>query len=349
MKNVNWLSSLASGLATLALVGAAGTAAAQDVTGAGASFPAPIYAKWADAYNKATGARINYQSVGSGAGIRQIKGKTVDFGASDAPLTDEELAKDGLIQFPTVIGGVVPVVNIKGIQPGQIKLTGAVLGDIYLGKITQWNDKAIADLNAGVPLPDAAISVVRRADGSGTSFIFTNYLSKVNAEWKSKVGEGTAVNWPTGAGGKGNEGVSAFVQRLPNSIGYVEYAYAKQNKMSFVQLKNAAGNYVSPDDANFKAAAAGADWNKTFYQVLTEQPGKDSWPITGATFILMHAKQDKPAQASAALKFFEWAYNQGDKMASDLEYVALPDPVKALVRKQWGVIKGADGSAVAFK
>ncbi len=349
MKNVNWLSSLASGLTALALVGAAGSAAAQDVTGAGASFPAPVYAKWADAYNKATGARINYQSVGSGAGIRQIKGKTVDFGASDAPLTDEELAKDGLIQFPTVIGGVVPVVNIKGIQPGQIKLTGAVLGDIYLGKITQWNDKAIAELNAGVPLPDAAISVVRRADGSGTSFIFTNYLSKVNAEWKAKVGEGTAVNWPTGAGGKGNEGVSAFVQRLPNSIGYVEYAYAKQNKMSFVMLKNAAGVFVGPDDLNFKAAAAGAEWSKSFYQVLTEQPGKESWPITGATFILMHAKQDKPAQASAALKFFEWAYTQGDKMASDLEYVALPDAVKALVRKQWGAIKGADGSAVAYK
>ncbi|MGY0194467.1 phosphate ABC transporter substrate-binding protein PstS [Leptothrix sp. BB-4] len=349
MKNFTWLSGLASSLTALALFGAAGSAAAQDVTGAGASFPAPIYAKWADAYNKATGARINYQSVGSGAGIRQIKGKTVDFGASDAPLTDEELAKDGLIQFPTVIGGVVPVVNIKGIQPGQIKLTGAVLGDIYLGKVTKWNDKAIADLNAGVPLPDAAISVVRRADGSGTSFIFTNYLSKVNAEWKSKVGEGTAVNWPTGAGGKGNEGVSAFVQRLPNSIGYVEYAYAKQNKMSFVQLKNAAGVYVSPDDENFKAAAAGADWNKTFYQVLTEQPGKDSWPLTGATFILMHAKQDKPAQASTALKFFEWAYANGDKMASELEYVALPDTLKALVRKQWGAIKGADGSAVAYK
>ena len=207
-------------------------ALAQDVTGAGASFPAPVYAKWADAYNKATGARINYQSVGSGAGIRQIKGKTVDFGASDAPLTDADLAKDGLIQFPTVIGGVVPVVNIKGITPGQIKMTGQVLGDIYLGKVTKWNDAALTALNPGVPLPDAAIAVVRRADGSGTSFLFTNYLSKVNAEWKAKVGEGTAVNWPTGAGGKGNEGVSAFVQRLPNSIGYVEYAYAKQNKMS---------------------------------------------------------------------------------------------------------------------
>ena len=323
------------------------SAKAQDVTGAGASFPAPVYAKWADAYNKATGVRINYQSVGSGAGIKQIKAKTVDFGASDAPLKDEELAADGLLQFPTVIGGVVPVINVAGIKPGQVKLTGAVLGDIYLGKITKWNDAAITALNPGVTLPDATIAVVRRADGSGTSFIFTNYLSKVNAEWKAKVGEGTAVNWVTGVGGKGNEGVSSYVQRLPNSIGYVEYAYAKQNKMSYVQLKNAAGNYVSPDDENFKAAAAGADWSKTFYQVLTEQPGKDSWPITGATFILMHKNQDKPAQGTAALKFFDWAYAQGDKTAAELDYVPLPDSVKALVRKQWGQIKGADGKAVA--
>ena len=248
---------------------AAAAAFAQDVTGAGATFPAPIYAKWADAYNKATGAKINYQSVGSGAGIRQIKAKTVDFGASDMPLKDDELAKDGMVQFPTVIGGVVPVVNIKGVAPGQIKLTGAVLGDIYLGKLTKWNDPALTALNPGVALPDAAIAVVRRADGSGTSFIFTNYLSKVNAEWKAKVGEGTAVNWPTGAGGKGNEGVAAFVQRLPNSIGYVEYAYVKQNKMTFTLLRNQAGNFVSPDDANFKAAAAGADWAKSFYQILT--------------------------------------------------------------------------------
>lgn len=322
-------------------------AAAQDVTGAGASFPAPVYAKWADAYNKATGAKINYQSVGSGAGIRQIKAKTVDFGASDAPLKDDELAKDGLIQFPTVIGGVVPVVNIKGITPGQIKLSGQLLGDIYLGKITKWNDAALTAMNPGVPLPDAAIAVVRRADGSGTSFIFTNYLSKVNAEWKSKVGEGTAVNWPTGAGGKGNEGVSAFVLRLPNSIGYVEYAYAKQNKMSHVLMRNQAGNFVAPDEDNFKAAAAGADWAKSFYQVLTEQPGKDAWPITGATFILMHKAQDKPANATSTLKFFDWAYNSGDKMASDLEYVPLPASVKALVRKQWGEIKDATGKTLA--
>ncbi len=283
--------------ASAALVLASGAAWAQDVTGAGASFPAPIYAKWADAYNKATGARINYQSVGSGAGIKQITAKTVDFGASDAPLTDEQLAKDGLVQFPTVIGGVVPVVNIKGITPGQMRMTGAVLGDIYLGKITKWNDPALVALNPGVPLPDAAIAPVRRADGSGTSFLFTNYLSKVNPEWKAKVGEGTAVNWPTGAGGKGNEGVSAFVQRLPNSIGYVEYAYAKQNKMSYVLMQNKDGNFVKPEDDAFKAAAAGADWTKSFYQVLTDQPGKDSWPLTGATFILMHKAQSNPASA----------------------------------------------------
>ena len=343
------LSLIRSLLAATALSAVTGAVLAQDVTGAGASFPAPVYAKWADAYNKATGARINYQSVGSGAGIRQIKAKTVDFGASDAPLKDDELAKDGLVQFPTVIGGVVPVVNIKGIQPGQIKLTGQVLGEIYLGKVTKWNDPALAALNPGVPLPDAAIAVVRRADGSGTSFLFTNYLSKVNAEWKAKVGEGTAVNWPTGAGGKGNEGVSAFVQRLPNSIGYVEYAYAKQNKMSHVLLKNAAGSFVGPDEVNFKAAAAGAEWSKSFYQVLTEQQGKDSWPITGATFILIHKTQDKPANAANALKFFDWAYASGDKMASDLEYVPLPDAVKALVRKQWGDIKDASGKAVAVK
>ncbi len=332
-----------------AFLAAAVPVLAQDVTGAGASFPAPVYAKWADAYNKATGARVNYQSVGSGAGMKQIAAKTVDFGASDAPLKDDELAKTGMIQFPTVIGGVVPVVGIKGIQPGQLKMTGALLGDIFLGKLTKWNDPAIAALNPGVPLPDAAIAVVRRADGSGTSFNFTNYLSKVNPDWKAKVGEGTAVNWPTGAGGKGNEGVSAFVQRLPNSIGYVEYAYAKQNKMSHVQLKNAAGNYVQPDDLTFKAAAANADWSKTFYQVLTEQPGKDSWPITAATFIMMHKAQDKPVNGSNVLKFFDWAYGSGDKMAADLEYVPLPDAVKELVRKQWAEVKDESGKALAFK
>ena len=325
-------------------------ALAQDVTGAGATFPAPIYAKWADAYNKATGVRINYQSVGSGAGIKQIKSKTVDFGASDMPLTDEELAKDGLVQFPTVIGGVVPVVNIVGIAPGQIKLTGAVLGDIFLGKITKWNDAALTALNPGVPLPAADISVVRRADGSGTSFIFTNYLSKVNPEWKAKVGEGTAVNWPTGAGGKGNEGVAAFVQRLPNSIGYLEYAYVKQNKMTYTLLKNKDGQFVKPNDIAFKAAAAGADWNKTFFQVTTDQPGKEAWPITNPTYILMHKAQDKPANASNALKFFEWAYLNGDQTADDLDYVPLPATVKELVRKHWTAsVKDAAGKPVAYK
>lgn len=292
---------------------AALSAQAQDVTGAGASFPAPVYAKWADAYNKATGARINYQSVGSGAGIRQIKARTVDFGASDAPLTDDQLAADGLVQFPMVIGGVVPVVNIKGIGPGQMKLTGQVLGDIYLGKIKRWNDPAITALNPGLSLPDSSIAAVRRADGSGTSFIFTNHLSKVNAEWKSTVGEGTAVKWPTGVGGKGNEGVSAYVMRLPNAIGYVEYAYAKQNKMAHVLLQNKDGQFVAPDDSAFKAAAAGADWARSFYQVLTEQPGKASWPISGATFILMHKQQEKADQAANALKFFQWAFANGDK------------------------------------
>jgi phosphate transport system substrate-binding protein len=328
---------------------AAGAAMAQGVTGAGASFPAPLYSKWADAYNKATGQKINYQSVGSSAGVRQIRGKTVDFGATDAPLKDDELAKDGLIQFPTVLGGVVPVVNVKGIAPGQLKLTGQLLGDIYLGKITKWNDPAVVAANPGATLPDGTIAVVRRADGSGTTFIFTNYLSKVNAEWKSKVGEGAAVNWPTGAGGKGNEGVAAFVQRLPNSIGYVEYSYARANKMSHVQLRNAAGNFVNPDDATFKAAAADAAWDKSFYQVLTEQSGKDAWPITGATFILMHKAQDKPAQAASALKFFDWAMSNGDKMAADLDYVPMPEAVKAQIRKTWGEVKDPTGKSVAFK
>lgn len=335
--------------ASLAMVLVSASALAQDVTGAGATFPAPLYAKWASAYNTATGVRINYQSVGSGAGIKQIKSKTVDFGASDMPLKDEELAKEGLMQFPTVIGGVVPVVNIKGIQPGQIKMTGEILGNIYLGKITRWNDAALLALNPGVPLPDAAISPVRRADGSGTTFLFTNYLSKANAEWKTKVGEGTAVNWPAGAGGKGNEGVSAFVQRLPNSIGYVEYAYAKQNKMAHVLMKNKAGNFVAPDDVTFKAAAAGAEWSKSFYQVLTDQADKNAWPLSGATFILFHLRQDKPAQASATLKFFEWAYVNGDKIASDLEYVPLPANVKDLVRKQWATIADTSGKVIAYK
>jgi phosphate transport system substrate-binding protein len=338
-------------LATLAMAGFcfAGMAAAQDITGAGATFPAPLYAKWAADYNRATGIKINYQSVGSGAGIKQIDSKTVAFGASDMPLKDDELAKKGQLQFPTVIGGVVPVINIKGIAPGQLKLNGQVLGDIYLGKITKWTDPAIKALNPSVPLPDAAIAPVRRADGSGTSFIFTNYLSKVNPEWKAKVGEGTAVNWPAGAGGKGNEGVAAFVNRLPNSIGYVEYAYVKQSKMTYAQVQNAAGNFVSPDDATFKAAAAGAEWSKSFYQILTNQPGKDAWPITGATFVLMYRVQDKPAEAAAALKFFDWAYKNGDKTAEELDYVPMPVTVKTRIEKAWGEIKDTSGKPIAFK
>ena len=322
---------------------------AQDATGAGASFPAPLYSKWAADYHKATGVKINYQSVGSSAGLKQIEAKTVDFGASDEPLKDADLKAKGLIQFPTVIGGIVPVVNIQGVQPGQLKLTGQVLGDIYLGKVNQWNDAAITALNPGVTLPDAKITVVRRADGSGTTFGFTNYLSKVNPEWKAKVGEGKAVNWPTGAGGKGNEGVAAFVGRLPNSIGYVEYAYVKQNKLTYAQLQNSEGAFVSPDEASFKAAAAGADWSKSFYQILTQQPGKDSWPITSATFILVHTAQDKPAQAATALKFFDWAYKGGDSTASALDYVAMPDSVKAQVLKAWADIKDGAGQPVSWK
>jgi phosphate transport system substrate-binding protein len=335
--------------AGLLLAATATSALAQQVTGAGATFPAPLYAKWADAYNKATGVRLNYQSVGSGAGLRQIRGKTVDFGASDMPLTDEELAKDGLVQFPTVIGGVVPVINVAGIDTRQLRLTGQVLGDIYLGKITKWNDPAIVALNPGLKLPDAQIAVVRRADGSGTTFIFTNYLSKVNPEWKAKVGDGTAVNWPTGAGGKGNEGVSAFVQRLPNSIGYVEYAYAKQNKLAYALMQNSSGSFVAPEDTSFKAAAAGADWNRSFYQILTNQPGKDAWPITGATFIMMHSKQDKPQQATQALRFFDWAFANGDKMSDELDYVPLPQAVEDMIRQQWGKITDGSGKPVGFK
>ena len=323
--------------------------AQQEATGAGASFPAPLYSKWAADYNKATGVKINYQSVGSGAGLRQIEAKTVDFGASDAPLKDEELNKKGLVQFPTVIGGIVPVVNIKGVAPGQLKLNGQVLGDIYLGKITKWNDAAIKALNPALALPDSDIAPVRRADGSGTTFGFTNYLSKVNADWKAKVGEGTAVNWPTGAGGKGNEGVAAFVGRLPNSIGYLEYAYVKQNKLTYALMQNSAGNFVAPDDTSFKAAAAGADWAKSFYQILTDQPGKDSWPITSATFILFQKVQEKPVQAATALKFFEWAYKSGDKTAADLDYVPMPDSVKGIIMKSWDNIKDASGKAIALK
>jgi phosphate transport system substrate-binding protein len=336
-------------LALTSTLGFAGAAQAQEITGAGATFPAPIYAKWASDYNKATGVKVNYQSIGSGGGIKQIDSKTVDFGASDMPQTDEVLKSKGQMQFPTVLGGVVPVINVKGIEPGQLKLTGQVLGDIYLGKIAKWNDAAIKALNPTLNLPDAAIAQVRRADGSGTTFIFTNYLSKVNAEWKAKVGEGTAVNWPVGAGGKGNEGVAAFVSRLPNSMGYVEYSYVKQNKLNYAVMQNASGNFVKPEDDTFKAAAAGADWTKTFYHILTNQPGKDAWPISGATFILMHVKQDKPANASEALKFFNWAYANGGQTAEALDYVPMPPTVVAAIQKSWGEIKDGAGKAYCLQ
>ncbi|MFY9327316.1 MAG: phosphate ABC transporter substrate-binding protein PstS [Georgfuchsia sp.] len=323
-----------------------GAAQAAEVTGAGASFPAPVYAKWADAYHKATGNKINYQSIGSGGGIKQITAKTVDFGASDMPLKPEQLEKDGMTQFPTVIGGVVPVVNYEGAKAGQLKLTGPLLANIYLGKIVKWNDKAIADLNPGVSLPDQAIAVVRRADGSGTSFIFTNYLSKVSDEWKTKVGEGTAPNWPVGLGGKGNEGVSAFVTRISGAIGYVEYAYAKQNKMNYTLLQNKEGTFVAPEDTAFKAAAAGADWSHSFYEMLTNEPGKASWPISGATFILMHKTQDKPEQGVEAIKFFDWSYKNGVKMAEELDYVPLPDVLIKQIHDSWAGIKDTSGKAV---
>ncbi|MGB4923710.1 MAG: phosphate ABC transporter substrate-binding protein PstS [Candidatus Nitrotoga sp.] len=312
-------------------------ASAINLTGAGATFPYPIYAKWADTYKTQTGINLNYQSIGSGGGIKQIIARTVDFGASDMPLKPEELEKNGLMQFPAVMGGVVPVINVAGIAAGQLKLDGKVLADIFLGKITKWNDPALMALNVGTKLPNETITVVHRSDGSGTTFIFTNYLSKVSSEWKSAVGEGTAVSWKAGTGGKGNEGVASYVQRIKNSIGYVEYAYALQNKMTYAQLKNHDGQFVKPDDTSFKAAAANADWEKApgFYELLTNEPGKESWPITGATFILMHKTQDKPETAKEVLKFFDWAYSSGGKMAEALDYVPMPEKVQQLVRAAW--------------
>ncbi|MFM0136689.1 phosphate ABC transporter substrate-binding protein PstS [Caballeronia grimmiae] len=336
--------------ALAAVIGAmfAISAQAADITGAGSTFAAPIYTKWADAYQKSGGGKVNYQGIGSSGGIKQIVAKTVDFAGSDAPLKDDQLAKDGLFQFPTVVGGVVPVINVPGVKAGEVILSGEVLGDIYLGKIKKWNDPAIAALNPKVKLPDTDVAVVRRADGSGTSFIWTNYLSKVNTEWKSKVGEGSTVNWPTGTGGKGNDGVAAFVQRLPGAIGYVEWAYAKQNKMTYVGMKNSAGTVVEPETKTFKAAAAGADWSKSFYQILTNEQGKDAWPIVGATFVLLHSTQDKAAQGAETLKFFDWAFKNGGQAANDLDYISLPESVVAEIRSQWKAkVKDASGKPVA--
>jgi phosphate transport system substrate-binding protein len=322
---------------------------AVNITGAGATFPYPVYAKWADAYKKATGVGMNYQSIGSGGGIKQITAKTVDFGASDMPMAPEDLDKNGLIQFPAIMGGVVPVFNLKGVRTGDVRLSGTVLADIFLGKIKQWNDPAIQALNKKVALPDIAITVVHRSDGSGTTFIFANYLSKVSAEWKSAVGEGTSVKWPAGVGGKGNEGVANYVSRIDGAIGYVEYAYAMQNGLSVSLLLNKAKEFAAPGEEAFKAAAASADWSKApgMYLILTDQSGAESWPMTGASFILMHRAQDKPENAKEVLKFFDWAFQNGAKMATDLDYVPMPAPVIELIRSEWkGKIKSASGQPV---
>jgi phosphate transport system substrate-binding protein len=323
-------------------------AIAADITGAGATFPYPVYAKWAEAYKAETKIGMNYQSIGSGGGIKQIIAKTVDFGASDKPLKPEELDAAGLIQFPTVMGGVVPVINVKGIEPGALVLTGPVLAKIYMGEITKWNAPEITKINAKVKLPADDITVVHRSDGSGTTFIFTNYLCKVSPDWKAKIGNDASVAWPVGVGGKGNEGVASYVQRISGSIGYVEYAYALQNKMAYALLQNRDGNFVKPESMNFQAAAAGADWQNApgFYMILTDEPGKESWPITGATFILMHKTQQNPEAAKRVLEFFNWAYQNGDQMAEQLDYIPMPDAVVKLIRQQWKVIKGPDGKPV---
>ena len=326
--------SLVAGAITLSTVT---TAFAADITGAGATFPYPVYAKWAEAYKAKTKNGLNYQSIGSSGGIKQIKAKTVDFGASDAPVKFEDLEKDGLVQFPAIIGGVVPVINVEGIKPGQIKVTGDVLAQIFMGTISKWSDAKIAALNPGVKLPDTNITVVHRADGSGTTAIFTDYLAKVNADWKKNVGAGAAVKWPAASsiGGKGNEGVAANVNRVKNSIGYVEYAYTKKNNMPYLNLVNQAGQTVSPDDETFAAAAAGTDWAKipgmgTF---ITNAPGAKSWPITGASFILMYKEPGNKANAAEVLKFFDFAFKEGKKMAADLDYVPMPDATTDFIRK----------------
>ncbi|HBZ06437.1 phosphate ABC transporter substrate-binding protein PstS [Massilia sp.] len=345
MRMKHLLLSVAVAAATLA----AGAAQAVNITGAGATFPYPIYAKWAEMYKKASGNGMNYQSVGSGAGIKQIKAKTVDFGASDMPLPAQDLEAAGLFQFPAVMGGVVPVVNIAGVAPGQVRLTGPVLADIFMGKITKWNAQPIAALNPGVKLPADNITVVRRADSSGTSFLFTDYLAKASPDWKLKIGAGTSVKWPTGVGGKGNEGVAANVQRIKGAIGYVEWAYAKKNRMAHTQLQNREGAFLQPDDAAFKAAAASADWAKApgFGVVLTDQPGKASWPITGASYIIMYKAQADAAKGKEVLKFFDWAYREGDAAAADLDYVPMPDAVTKLVQDAWRAnVKDAAGKAL---
>ena len=338
-------------LGALALVGMSALPHAQatEISGAGATFPYPIYAKWAEAYNTKTGVKLNYQSIGSGGGIKQINAKTVDFGASDMPLKPEDLAKGELTQWPMIMGGVVLAVNLPGVKPGELVLDGATIANIYLGKITKWDDAAIKKLNPSAKLPSTAIAPLYRSDGSGTNFIFTDYLSKVSPEFKSKVGENTSVEWPVGVGGKGNEGVAALAARTTGAIGYVEYAYALQNKLTYTRLINHEGSTVSPESASFQAAAANADWQKApgFYLLLTDQPGKASWPITGASFILFHLKQEKPETAKAVLQFFDWSYTHGQKMAEELAYVPIPDNVVKLVETSWTEkVKDASGTPV---
>lgn len=335
---------LVAGLAATAV-----TASAANISGAGATFPAPVYAKWAEAYKAKTGVSLNYQAIGSGGGIKQINAGTVDFGASDKPLKADALAAGGLVQFPTVIGGVVPVVNLPGVAPGGIKLTGPILSDIFRGVRTKWNDPVIASWNKGVNLPNLPITVVHRSDGSGTTFLFTSFLSLQAKGWAEGPGASDSVSWPVGIGGKGNDGVAAFVKQTPGAIGYVEYAYAKQNKMTYAVMQNKAGKWVAPDAPAFAAAAAGAKWSAApgFYLLLLDQPGANAWPITGATFILMHKKQTNPETGQAVLSFFDWAFKNGDAQAAALDYVPLPDSVKNLVRKSWSAIVGPDGKPVS--
>jgi phosphate transport system substrate-binding protein len=321
------------------------TAQAADISGAGATFPYPIYAKWADAYKKETGNGLNYQSIGSGGGIKQIEANTVTFGASDKPLGEKELTENGLIQFPMIIGGIVPVINLEGINSGELVLDGPTLAKIFMGEITKWDDAAIKKLNEKVKLPSLAIAVVHRSDGSGTTFNFTNYLAKVSDDWKTKVGSDAAVEWPVGIGAKGNEGVANNVIQTKGSIGYVEYAYAKQNKMTYANMVNKDGKSVAPETKSFQAAAANADWKSVpgYGVILTEQPGAESWPITAASFILMHTVPQDAAASAEALKFFDWAYKNGAKMAGELDYIPMPDNVAALSRGEWATIKDKAG------
>jgi phosphate transport system substrate-binding protein len=334
--------------AALLLAAATNAQAAGTISGAGATFPQPVYAKWAEEYKAKTGTSLNYQAIGSGGGIKQINASTVDFGASDKPLKPDDLASGGLAMFPTVVGGVVPVMNLPGIKPGQIKMTGANLADIYRGAIKKWNDPLLVKANPGVPLPNLPITVVHRSDGSGTTFLFTTYLSMKAAHWASEVGANDAVQWPVGLGGKGNDGVAAFVKQTPGAIGYVEYAYAKQNAMTYAMMQNKDGKFVTPDAKNFAAAAANAKWASApgFYLLLLDQPGADAWPITGATFILVHTKQTDAAKGKEVLSFFDWCYKNGDAAANQLDYVPLPAAVKDLIRKSWAKVLGPDGKPV---